>query len=119
MSHIVKIVTRVRDAAAVAAACTRLGLPQPIQGAARLYSGQASGLLVQLPGWRYPLVIDTASGEARFDNFYGRWGTMAQYDRFMQAYAVEKARLEARRKGCQVREQALHDGSIRLQIIEG
>jgi hypothetical protein len=28
-------------------------------------------------------------------------------------------RLEARKKGCQVTEQALQDGSIRLQIIEG
>jgi hypothetical protein len=34
-------------------------------------------------------------------------------------YAVEKARQEARKKGYQVTEQALEDGSIRLQIVEG
>jgi hypothetical protein len=119
MSHIVKITTRVRDAAAVAAACTRLGLPQPIQGTARLYSGQASGLLVQLPGWRYPVVIDTATGEARYDNYSGRWGKTAQFDRFMQMYAVELAKAQARIKGYQVSEQALQDGSIKLQILEG
>jgi hypothetical protein len=37
----------------------------------------------------------------------------------MQSYAVEKAKLEARKKGYQVNEQQLQDGSIKLQIIEG
>ena len=32
--------------------------------------------------------------------------------------AVEKAKLEARKKGYSVSEQPLQDGSIRLQIIE-
>ena len=68
MSHIVTIATKVRDAAAVAAACQRLGLPQPAQGTARLYSGEATGLLVQLPGWQYPVVIDPLTGAARYDN---------------------------------------------------
>ena len=72
MSHIVSIQTKVRDPAAVAAACQRLGLAAPVQGTARLYGGEASGLLVQLPGWQYPAVIDTASGEVRYDNFGGR-----------------------------------------------
>jgi hypothetical protein len=119
MSHIVSIQTKVRDPAAVAAACQRLGLAAPVQGTARLYGGEASGLLVQLPGWQYPAVIDTASGEVRYDNFGGRWGEQAQLDRFLQLYAVEKAKLEARKKGYQVSEQALQGGAIRLQIIEG
>jgi hypothetical protein len=118
MSHIVKVQTQLRDPAAIAAACTRLGLPQPVQGTARLYSGQASGLIVQLPGWRYPVVVNTETGEARLDNFSGRWGSQTQLDRFMQAYAVEKCRLEARAKGNPVTETTLQDGSIRLQIME-
>ena len=36
----------------------------------------------------------------------------------MQAYAVEKARIEAHKKGYRINEHALQDGSIRLQIIE-
>jgi hypothetical protein len=59
MSHIVTIQTKVHDPAAVAAACRRLQLPAPVQGTAELFSGQATGLLVQLPGWQYPAVIDT------------------------------------------------------------
>jgi hypothetical protein len=44
---------------------------------------------------------------------------LAQLERFLQRYAVEKCRLEARRKGYAVSEQALLDGSIKLQIREG
>ena len=119
MSHIVTIATKVRDPAAITAACQRLGLAAPVQGTAELFSGEATGLLVQLPGWQYPAVVDTASGEVRYDNFEGRWGEQAHLDRFLQAYAVEAVRLEARKKGHQVSEQALPDGSVRLQIAEG
>jgi hypothetical protein len=119
MSHVVTIQTLVHDPAAVAAACQRLDLAPPRQGTARLYSGEAEGLLVQLPGWRYPVVIDTLSGAVRYDNFAQRWGEQRHLDRFLQIYAVEKARLEARKKGYAVSEQALQDGSIKLQILEG
>src|SRR5262249_20660881 len=74
MSHVVTIKPKVRAPAAVAAACKRLGLAVPVQGTARLYSGEATGLLVQLPGWRYPAVIDTATGEVRYANSGGCWG---------------------------------------------
>jgi hypothetical protein len=73
MSHVVTIETKVRDPAAVTAACQRLGLGAPVHGTARLYSGEVSGLLVQLPGWTYPAVIDLETGEVRYDNFQGRW----------------------------------------------
>ena len=46
------------------------------------------------------------------------YGDPGQLDRFMQMYAVEMAKLEARKKGYSVSEQPLEDGSIRLQIIE-
>jgi hypothetical protein len=119
MSHIVTVQSKLRDPAAVAAACHRLGLAAPAQGTAQLFEGDATGLLVQLPGWQYPVVIDPVTGEVRYDNFGGRWGEQAHLDRFLQLYAVEKAKLEARRKGYQVSEQALQDGSIKLQIVEG
>ncbi len=119
MSHIVTIKTEIRDPAALAAACRRLGLAEPIAGTARLFSGQANGLIVNLPGWRYPIVIDTASAEVRYDNFNGHWGGQSQLDRLMQAYAVEKARLEARKAGHTVTEQPLPDGSIKLTVHVG
>jgi hypothetical protein len=73
MSHIVTIQTKVRDPAAVAAACVRMNLPAPAAGTAKLFGGEVTGLLVQLPGWQYPAVVDLVNGEVRFDNFEGRW----------------------------------------------
>ena len=116
MSHIVSIRTKVQDIVAVAAACHRLGLAAPFHGTARLFGGEASGVLVQFPGWRYPAIIDTTSGEVRFDNYAGQWGDRKNLDRFLQLYAVEKAKLEARKKGHVVTETLLQDGSIRVQI---
>lgn len=116
MSHIVTVKTEVRDAAAVSAACRRLGLSPPHQGTTRLFSGEATGLIVEFPSWRYPIVCDTAQGEIRYDNYNGRWGNSAQLDRFMQAYAIEKVHLEARRKGHGVTEQTLADGSVKLTV---
>ena len=116
MSHIVAIKTEVRDAAAVRAACQRLGLAEPVQGTTRLFSGEATGLAIQLPDWIYPVVADTATGQLKFDNFNGRWGDQKHLDRFLQAYAVCKASAEARRRGHSVHEENLADGSVKLTI---
>jgi hypothetical protein len=96
MSHIVTIQTRLHDPGAIAAACQRLQLPAPVQGTTQLFSGAATGLIVQLPGWLYPVVLDTQSGTVQLDNYGGRWGEQNQFDRFLQLYAVEKTKLEAR-----------------------
>jgi hypothetical protein len=85
----------------------------------QLFSAEATGLLVQLPEWQYPVVIDILSGTLRYDNFGQRWGKQAELDRFLQMYAVEKAKIEARRAGRIVTESQLQDGSIKLQILEG
>lgn len=119
MSHIVQIQTLVRDPVAIQSACRRLGLPQPVQQTVRLFSGEATGLVVQLPGWRYPVVCDAANGQIKFDNYGGVWGQQAKLDQFLQAYAAEKAKIEARKHGHSVTEQPLADGSIKLTIQVG
>jgi hypothetical protein len=116
LSHIVTIQTVVRDPAAVRAACQRLGLPPPVHKSVQLFSAAATGLAVELPGWLYPVVCDLARGTLQFDNYGGAWGQQQQLDRFLQAYACEKAKLEARRQGHTVSEQSLSDGSIKLTI---
>jgi hypothetical protein len=118
MSHLVKLETKLYDAHAVAATCQRLQLAAPVEGTARFYSGEATGLLVRLPDWEYPLAIDTLTGTLRYDNFEGAWGDQQHLHRFVQAYVVEKAKLEARKKGYTVNEQSLENGSIKLQIIQ-
>ena len=116
MSHIVEIKTKVRDFSAVQAACSRLGLEAPQHGTAKLFSGMAAGVIVKLPGWRYPVVFDTTKGQSKFNDYGGRWGDQAQLDRFQQIYAVELAKIAARKQGHSVTEQQLNDGSIKLTV---
>jgi hypothetical protein len=119
LSHIVVVKTEVRDAAAVRAACQRLRLPAPTEGTHRLFTSSATGLGVQLPKWRYPAVCDLATGQVHYDNFRGRWGEQKHLDAFLQGYAVEKAKAEARRRGHQVTESQLADGSVKLTVSVG
>ena len=119
MSHIAQIQTEIRDPAGIHAACNRLRLPEPVFGATKLFSSSATGWAVHLPEWRYPVVCDVATGSVAFDNYEGRWGEQKQLARFLQGYAVEKARIEARKKGHSVIEQSLADGSIKLTVSVG
>ena len=121
MSHTVEIRCEVRDPAAMSAACRRLGLAEPEQATVVLFNSRATGLAVKLPGWSYPAVFDTANARVQYDNYGGEWGDIKELDRFLQAYAVEKASIEARKRGHTVSEQSLADGSIKLvvQIIGG
>ena len=119
MSHIVEIKTEVRDKAAVQSACSRLHLPRAVRGRFELYSSTEEGLGIELPHWKYPVVANTETGQLRFDNYNGRWGSQEFLDQFLQAYAVERTKIEARRKGHSVVEQQLGNGSIKLTVNVG
>ena len=66
-----------------------------------------------------PRIFKTATGEAQYDNYGGRWGDQSRLEQFLQAYAVEQTKIEARRKGHSVSEQSLADGSIKLTVQVG
>ena len=119
MSHIVQIKTEVRDRSAVEAACARRRLNPPREATVKLFSSTVTGLAVQLPAWRYPIVCQLTTGELAYDNFSGRWGAPQELAAFLQCYAVEKAKIEARKRGHAVTEQQLADGSIKLTINVG
>ncbi len=119
MSHIVEIKTEVRDEAAVQSACRRLHLPKAVRGTFELYSSTETGLGIELPHWKYPVVANTETGKLRYDNYNGRWGSQEFLDQFLQMYAVETTKIEARRKGHSVVEQKLDNGSIKLTVSVG
>ena len=119
MSHVVEIKTEVRDEQAVRAACVRLQLAPPEHKTITLFSATAAGLCLQLPGWQYPVVCNLQSGSVQYDNYKGAWGKQAELNRFLQAYAVEKAKIEARKKGHSCSESHLDDGSIRITVHVG
>ena len=119
LSHIVEIKTEVKDEAAVKAACVRLQVPTPEHKTVRLFNATATGLCVQLSGWSYPVVCNLQTGQVQYDNYNGHWGEQKQLNAFLQAYAVEKAKIEARKKGHSVSETPLQDGSIRVTVKVG
>lgn len=105
-----------RDRDAVQLACRRLQLAEPAEGEAKVFTSVKRGLLVHLKEWEFPIVCDLPTGQVEFDNFEGNWGERKRLDEFLQAYAVERATLEARKKGHSVVEQPIADGSIKLMI---
>jgi len=119
LSHIVEIKTEIRDEAAVRAACARLQIPTPEHKTVRLFAATATGLCVQLPQWQYPVVINLQTGQTQYDNYNGAWGRQEELNKFLQAYAVEKAKIEARKKGHTCSETRLEDGSIRVTVKVG
>jgi hypothetical protein len=119
LSHVVQIETQIKDEQAVRAACTRLQLTAPEHKTARLFSTTVSGLCIELPGWQYPVVANLQTGQVQYDNYNGHWGEQSRLNQFLQAYAVEKAKIEARKKGHGVSETRLQDGSIRVTVRVG
>ena len=90
MSHIVTIKTEVRDPAAVAAACRRLGLPEPVAGHRRAvrrpgHRPARPAARLDLPGRRRHDAGTVATTTTRGPGAARRAGPL------LQAYAVEKA----------------------------
>jgi len=119
MSHIVTIQVEVKDFDAIKSACHRLGLKEPVHGRATVFETEIEGMLIELPDWIYPVVCLTETGELKYDNYNEKWGDQKHLDRFVQTYCIEKATLEARRKGYSVTEQTLSDGSVKLTVTTG
>ena len=92
-----------RDPAAIRAASARLKLTEPT----------ITGDIAEVPltaGWATARV-NLKTGEVRYDTDYGR-----QFNAFMQAYAVEKAKIEAKKKGHLVTESPMAGGKVKLTI---
>ena len=113
MSHTAEVKCEVRDAAAIQAACRRVGAQYLGRKQHKLFSSTNEGHGVKLKDWRFPVVFD-GKGNVALDDFHGHWGKVAELDKFKQAYAVEAAKAAARKQGLAVSEQKLADGSIKL-----
>lgn len=101
MSHTMNIKTEIKDLAALAATCDRLGYKLETNSTFNLYSSQESGAGVYLPGWRFPVVVDQA-GVVHYDNYGGRWGEESELHKLEAYYGLEKAKLEAYKQGYSV-----------------
>ncbi len=91
----------------------------PTFGEAKLFAAPKTGWIVHLTDWRFPIVCDVNTGKVEFDDYNGRWGDRTRLDQFLQMYATEKTKIEARKAGHTVTEQSLADGSIKLTVNVG
>jgi hypothetical protein len=98
MSHTVNVKIEFRDRAALAAAVAALGGKVLGEGSYKLFSSTEGGLGIQLPGWKYPLIVK-ASGELAFDDYKGSWGNRADIEKLRAEYALEAARQAAEAQG--------------------
>jgi hypothetical protein len=120
MSHTVKIKTEVRNVEAIKTACKRVGAEFLGQKSHKLYgSNYADGVGVKLVGWYLPVVFNVETGAASLDNYGGSWGAQSVLDKFLQAYAVEVVKLQARKSGQTVTESVQADGSVKLSVSVG
>lgn len=119
MSHTVQVKDiRVTDEAALRAACDALGVKVSAKGQHSLYGGNvAEGIAVDLPGWRLPVVIDTKTGEARYDNYNEHWGKQVELDKLIQRYSIETLRTQAMLQGMTCTEEPLDDGAVKLSLV--
>ena len=143
MSHISTIQVEIKDLAAVKSVCARMGW-QFVEGQTtyqwfgQLVGDQTARLAalgmtaadtgkcvhaIKVPGCRYEIGVAPGAGgrgyRFAFDT-YSDGGLHkvigADGSKLAQLYAIEKVKIEARRKGYMVRETARQDGSIKLDI---
>lgn len=122
MSHISKIEIEVRDLASLKAACRRLGL-RFVEGQSRFkwfgYQDGECDHVIEVPEASYEIGVVKAgkSYELKCDFYDSKIEACigAKGGLLMQAYGVERTKLEARRKGYSVIEQRTESG-IRLRV---
>ncbi len=118
MSHVVKLQVEIKNRQALIAACQRLGYQIGTEGTHTLYNSKEEGLSVNLPDWRFPVVIK-ADGSIAFDNYKGAWGDISVLNKLRQIYASEVTKFEFMLQGLSVYEEANQDGSLTLTVETG
>jgi hypothetical protein len=118
MSHTTNIKINVTDLQALENACKRLGLDLK-EGEFKLYSSTQVGIGVTLPGWKYPVVFNLKTGTVAYDNYNGNWGNIQELNKLVAYYGLEKAKIEARKKGYSYYESYDQNKNEICLVIEG
>ena len=115
MSHTASVQVHFRDREALAEACSELGFPLE-HGSVTFYDEKTySGDVIQLPGWQYPIVVETPE-TVRMDHFDGRWGDMAHFSRLKHSYAVHASIRAVERTGRRVLQRIEQNGHVQLVV---
>jgi len=119
VSHTLHQESQMTDERHIATAVGAVGGEVSEATSARFYDkSEHEGVVVQLPGWRYPVIVK-AGGELAFDTYRGRWGDEAVLDRLRQeyAFAVTKDVYETEYDGCSVEHMGYNDdGELQFEV---
>lgn len=115
MSHTMNIEVEVTDRSALEAACQRAGATLLVGTEHKLFGGIENGIGVQLPGWGFPVVF-TPAGQAKYDNYGGRWGGHDKLTNLLACYGCEKAKIEATRNNIWSQTETEDDQFITLTL---
>ncbi len=115
MSHTAIYEAVLSDKEALIKALKKLGLTYH-EGVARLYQTVEKGVVVNLPGWRYPVVV-REDGTVAYDNYNGNWGNIEKLHELNTTYAIEQAKMNAQKRGYRVKEYNVK-GKKRLEMVK-
>jgi len=97
MSHTTQVQTALRHVPHMVAAAQKMKLEHKTgKHDVKLFQTTERGVdfSCQLPGWRYPVAVNSETGKVSMDTYNGEWGKMAEFDKFNQNYA-ESVAMEA------------------------
>ena len=117
MSHIVKSKVEMKNKGCLLKAAEALGLQHLGNKTHTLYNRQtAAGHGFKLPDWKYAVVINTDTGEAKYDNYGGAWGKQVELDKLVQEYSLRVAEEQALMSGFTSERQLQENGDIELNM---
>ena len=116
MSHIVKCKVQLWQGTALDRAIEACELQDLGVKTHKLYAGNVHGRGVKLHGWNYPVVIDTDSGEAHYDNYGEAWGKQIELDKLVQQYSIGSIQEQAALSGMSVTESWQDNGDVELEL---
>lgn len=119
MSHTVSVNLSVTNLEQLKAAAERVGAVYDgtVREVTLFDDHKATGVTVQLPGWRYPIVVQS-DGSCHYDNYQEHWGSQALYDQLMQEYTCGVLTEQALLNGYTPVRQTADNGDIVLEMTQ-
>ena len=115
MSHIITLETKLKDPDALKRACDALGVTIEENTTIRLFQASRSGSAISLPGWRYPIVVDS-EGTVHYDNYGGRWGDIKHLGELVQEYTAQVVEAQAFNDGLYSWRESREDGTLVITV---
>lgn len=118
MSHIVTGKSQMTDVEKLKQACEAEEAQFMGEGTHQMYGGQkATGIAFKPKGWKYPVVMNSETGELKYDNYGGSWGKPEKLRDLKQAYAETGIKKVVRRRMDRiVSRERLKDGKLKVRI---